>query len=82
MLRLSKLISFNLGGHFNHSFFWENLSPKNKNGGVLPDKDSKLGSTIIKSFGSYDELKKKFIEKTVAIQGSGWGWLACDKKTN
>ena len=55
-LRLSKLLAFNGGGHFNHSFFWDNLSPKNKNGGVLPDKDSEFGKAMSKSFGSMDNF--------------------------
>ena len=67
VLRLSKLIAFNLGGHYNHSFFWENLSPKGKNGGSLPDKNSKFGLAIQNSFGGFEELKKKFNEKTAAI---------------
>lgn len=81
-LRLTKLVSFNLGGYYNHAFFWENLSPVKKHGGVLPDKNSKLGQALTKSFGSFDEFKKKFNDKTAAIQGSGWGWLAWDKKSN
>merc|ERR1711976_1058808 len=82
MLKLPKLISFNLGGHFNHSFFWNNLSPINKNGGVLPDSNSKFSNLVNSNFGSYENLMEKFVNKSVAIQGSGWGWLAYDNNNN
>lgn len=82
LLKLSKLIAFNGGGHYNHTFFWENLSPQNKNGGVVPAKDSKFGQAISKSFGSVEKLISKFNAKSIGIQGSGWGWLACDIETN
>jgi Fe-Mn family superoxide dismutase len=32
-------------------------------------------------FGSFDEFKTKFAAKTVAVQGSGWGWLGLNKAT-
>ena len=37
---------------------------------------------MIKSFGSFDNFTKEFNEKSVAVQGSGWGWLAMDKNGN
>lgn len=80
-MRLSKLLAFNGGGHFNHSFFWENLSPKNKNGGVLPCKDSQFGKVMVNTFGSMEKFMEKFNTIAAGIQGSGWGWLAMDKAT-
>ena len=66
-MRLSKLLAFNGGGHFNHSFFWDNLSPKNKNGGTLPDKSSNFGKAMEKTFGSMENFMEKFNTKAAGI---------------
>jgi len=55
---------------WNHTFFWNCLSP---NGGGAPK--GKLAEAIDKSFGSFENFKKEFTDKTVAIFGSGWSWL-------
>lgn len=39
-----------------------------------------LVTQINKDFGSMEEMKKRLSETTVAIQGSGWGWLGYDQK--
>lgn len=39
-----------------------------------------LVSQIEKDFGSLEELKKRLSESTIAIQGSGWGWLGYNQK--
>lgn len=39
-----------------------------------------LANQINKDFGSMQEMKKRLSEMTVAIQGSGWGWLGYDQK--
>ena len=70
-IALQGAINFNGGGHINHSLFWENLSP---NGGGAPAGE--LAGEIDKAFGSFDDFKAKFAAQTVAVQGSGWGWLA------
>jgi Fe-Mn family superoxide dismutase len=36
---------------------------------------------IERDFGSLDALQTKFSASTVAVQGSGWGWLGYDKVT-
>lgn len=38
----SQAIKFNGGGHANHEFFWDNLSPVSEDGGKLPESDSTL----------------------------------------
>lgn len=73
MIALQKSIQFNGGGHINHSIFWTNLAPEGKGGGGTPKGE--LATAINKEFGSVEKFIEKFNSKTVAIQGSGWGWL-------
>ncbi|WP_136652136.1 superoxide dismutase [Paracoccus aeridis] len=60
----------NASQHWNHSQFWEMMSPNG--GGTIP---SQLESAIKDSFGSVEEFKKKFSEAGVGQFGSGWAWL-------
>lgn len=60
----------NGGGHWNHSFFWEILSP---NGDGKPE--GKLATTIDEAFGSLDAMKEKFNAAGAGRFGSGWAWL-------
>jgi len=55
---------------WNHSFYWNCLSP---NGGGEPT--GKLLDAINKSFGSFAEFKDKFTKSAVTNFGSGWTWL-------
>ena len=60
----------NGGGFFNHSLFWNVMSP---NGGSVPSGD--LASAINDSFGSFDEFKSAFSKAAGTRFGSGWAWL-------
>lgn len=80
MIAHQKAIQFNGGGHVNHSIFWTNLAPVSKGGGEHPKGE--LAQTIQKEFGSLDAFIQKMTDKTVAIQGSGWGWLGYDTAMN
>ena len=63
----------NLGGHANHTLFWEIMSP---DGGGEPEGD--LGDAIADTFGSLDELKELVNDTGVKRFGSGWTWLVHD----
>lgn len=63
----------NGGGHYNHTFFWNIMSPDG--GGELPVD---LESMIDASFGSLETFKDKFAEAAVSLFGSGWVWLIQD----
>lgn len=77
MAALLAAIKFNGGGHINHSIFWTNLSPKNKDGGVPPE--GALAQAINQEFGSLQNLIDQLSAKAVALQGSGWAWLGYNK---
>lgn len=55
---------------WNHSFYWECLSPKA--GNLAPGK---LKSTIEAQFGSFEEFKAQFTKTALGTFGSGWAWL-------
>lgn len=57
------------GGYFNHSIFWENLSP------TLGEPSVKLKSIIDSCFGSFDSFKEAFSKISFSVFGSGWTWL-------
>ena len=63
----------NGGGHFNHSLFWEAMSP---DGGGEPTGE--LATAISSTFGSFDAFKEQFEAAGVARFGSGWVWLVVD----
>ena len=61
------------GGHYNHTLFWESMSP---GGGGAPDGE--LGAAIDGAFGSFDAFKEKFEAAGAGQFGSGWAWLVLD----
>ncbi len=63
----------NAGGHYNHSLFWQMLSP---DGGGAPSGD--LGAAIDAKFGSFDAFKDEFKNAGIGQFGSGWAWLIHD----
>jgi Fe-Mn family superoxide dismutase len=64
----------NGGGFYNHSLFWEVMSP---NGGGAPSGD--LAAAIDAAFGSFDGFKEKFAAAAGTRFGSGWAWLCVHK---
>lgn len=75
IISLGNAIRFNGGGHINHSIFWQNLSAKT----TTPSKA--LSTALEARFGNMENFKKELSTATVAVQGSGWGWLGYNKKT-
>ena len=65
----------NGGGHWNHSLFWQILSPT---GGGLPTGE--LAAAIDAKFGSFDAFKETFNKAGATRFGSGWAWLCVDTK--
>ncbi len=66
----NKAVRNNGGGHFNHTLFWEILSP---NGGGAPK--GALAEAIDAKFGSFEAFKDVFSKAAATQFGSGWAWL-------
>jgi len=60
----------NGGGHWNHTLFWEIMTP-----GGSSQPTGELADAINRAFGSYDAFKDQFKAKAVGQFGSGWAWL-------
>jgi Fe-Mn family superoxide dismutase len=64
----------NSAQHYNHSFFWNCLSP---NGGGAPSGE--IAERINRDFGSFENFKEQFSTSAVKLFGSGWVWLVSDE---
>jgi Fe-Mn family superoxide dismutase len=62
----------NVGGHANHSMFWEIMSP---DGG---EPEGALAQAIESTFGGLDQLAEQANDAGVKRFGSGWSWLVVD----
>jgi Fe-Mn family superoxide dismutase len=76
-LSLEEIVKKSSGGIFNnaaqiwnHTFYWNSLSPK---GGGAPT--GALAAAIDQAFGSFDKFKEDFTKCAVTTFGSGWAWL-------
>jgi len=67
---ISPAVRNNGGGHWNHTFFWDILTP---GGATAPA--GKLADAINEAFGSLDGLKEKLNAAGATRFGSGWAWL-------
>jgi Fe-Mn family superoxide dismutase len=63
----------NGGGHYNHTLFWESMSP---DGGGEPSGE--LADAIASAFGSFADFQAKLKATGVNQFGSGWSWLVHD----
>jgi Fe-Mn family superoxide dismutase len=55
---------------WNHTFFWNGLTPS---GGGAPT--GAVADKINASFGSYDEFRTQITQAGITQFGSGWAWL-------
>lgn len=60
------------GGHFNHAFFWQILSPSSQQ----PSQD--LEKLLVQHFLSVENFKTIFNKAALSVFGSGWAWLCVD----
>lgn len=61
------------GGHYNHSLFWQCMSP---DGGGEPTGE--LAQQIVAKYGSFQAFVDEFNTKALGVFGSGWVWLQPD----
>ena len=66
-------VRHNGGGCFNHDFYFRGLSPR------PTEPQGALLEEIQKDFGSFETMQKELMAASVAVFGSGWGWLCYDK---
>jgi Fe-Mn family superoxide dismutase len=62
---------------WNHTFYWNCLSPK---GGGEPG--GKLAGEIARQFGSFAKFQEQFTGAAVTLFGSGWAWLVRNSDGN
>ncbi|MEI8145420.1 MAG: superoxide dismutase [Alphaproteobacteria bacterium] len=64
----------NLGGHWNHTFFWELMTP-----GGAKEPAGELASAMTAAFTDFGQFRQRFAAAGVGRFGSGWAWLVVDK---
>ncbi|MDQ5932649.1 MAG: superoxide dismutase [Candidatus Saccharimonadales bacterium] len=67
------VIRNNGGGHYNHSLFWQWMSP---DGGGQPTGE--LANKLVAQYGDFQGFVDEFTAKSLSVFGSGWCWLMPD----
>jgi superoxide dismutase, Fe-Mn family len=74
IMKSSGAIFNNAAQVYNHSFYWNCLSPK---GGGKPN--GQIQKEIEKEFTSFEKFKEEFTKTAIGTFGSGWAWLIKNK---
>jgi len=69
-------LSFHLGGHINHTLFWNMMAPPKKDGPTKPA--GPLADAIGRDFGGYEGFMRLFKGAANQVQSSGWAWLVSE----
>lgn len=67
--KLEPFLRNNAGGYYNHTLYWDNMTPDQK---PIPEL---LKKAIEKTFGSVADFEAKFKKEAASVFGSGWAWL-------
>lgn len=67
---ISPAVRNNGGGHWNHSFFWNLMTPDS-----MGAPQGELADQIKATFGDFDTFKTQFTQAGLTRFGSGWAWL-------
>ncbi|MDA0325706.1 MAG: superoxide dismutase [Bacteroidetes bacterium] len=70
----NKAVRNNGGGFYNHSLFWEVMSPIDKG-----ELSGELKDAILEAYGSFEDFKFAFSNAAATQFGSGWAWLCVHK---
>lgn len=70
----NKAVRNNGGGFYNHSLFWEVMSPIDKG-----ELSGELKDAILEAYGSFEDFKSAFSSAAATQFGSGWAWLCAHK---
>jgi len=70
----NKAVRNNGGGFYNHSLFWNIMSPLSKK-----ELSGELNESILDAFGSFENFKSAFSKAAATQFGSGWAWLCVHK---
>ncbi|MFM8256174.1 MAG: superoxide dismutase [Bacteroidota bacterium] len=63
----------NAGGHYNHEFFWQSLTPVRS--GLTNKPSGSFMEAIVNQFGSFENFQTQFSDAARNRFGSGWAWL-------
>jgi Fe-Mn family superoxide dismutase len=64
----------NLGGHWNHTFFWDLMTP-----GGAKEPRNEVKTAIDSELGGFQKVKEQVSAMALGRFGSGWAWLAVNK---
>ncbi len=73
---IKKILINHGGGHYNHSLFWQFMTPPNTDSKFTMSRS--VEERIKKDFGSLENFKNEFKTKSLSVFGSGWCWWVYD----